>query len=155
MATTPTRNGGKKVLGKRMSIDSRRKNLKLLLHQWGGPSSLAKRLGQSGPSYLSQMANGHRPITEKTARKIEAAVDLPTGWLDQEHEGNHVAKPAVIDPNLVTQVITLLGALAEEERLSLGPAKFADAVAIVYEDAVSNGGQVNERLGRRVLKLAQ
>ena len=50
---------------------TRLKNLKLLVRQWGGPASLAKKLKLSGPSYLSQLLSGHRPITEKTARKFE------------------------------------------------------------------------------------
>lgn len=68
-------------------IAIRKANLRLLLQQWEGPSTLAKKLGYAGPSYLSQIVGGHRPITEKTARDIEAKLDLPAGWMDRDKSG--------------------------------------------------------------------
>ena len=49
-------------------MDTRRAKLKLLTGSQT-PTALAKLLGYSGPSYISQMIGGHRPITEKTARR--------------------------------------------------------------------------------------
>jgi DNA-binding transcriptional regulator YdaS (Cro superfamily) len=61
---------------KRDMQEVRRASLKVLIAQWGGPTSLAKKLGLSGPSYLSQLLSGLRPITEKCARKTEDALEL-------------------------------------------------------------------------------
>lgn len=61
---------------------ARRANLKA--QAMPDAKSLAARLGFS-VSYLSQLIGEtavQRPITEKTARKIEAALKLVPGWLD-------------------------------------------------------------------------
>lgn len=66
----------------------RLRKLQTLIDKFGGPSALAKRLKHKNASFLVQMAgpNPTRPITEKTARKIEFALDLPIGWLDSTDE---------------------------------------------------------------------
>lgn len=38
-------------------------------------------------SYWTGVLARTRPFGEKTARKIEAAYDLPRGWLDEAHDG--------------------------------------------------------------------
>jgi len=43
--------------------ERRRVNLWLLTAQWGNATTLAGKLGHSGPSYISQMLSGLRPIT--------------------------------------------------------------------------------------------
>lgn len=43
---------------------------------------MAFELGYSNGSYLSQLTSQHRPITEKTARGIEAKLGLPANCLD-------------------------------------------------------------------------
>jgi hypothetical protein len=52
---------------------TRRTNLRALAAQWGGPTSLAKKLGHSNGSYLAQLIgpNPSREVSEKTAREIE------------------------------------------------------------------------------------
>jgi len=53
-----------------------------LVDTCGGQSVLAKLIGTS-PGWVHQMLTGRRPITEKTARKIETKLNLITGYLDQ------------------------------------------------------------------------
>lgn len=38
------------------TLETRRANLRVLVAQWGGPSSLATKLGYKGPSYNSVFA---------------------------------------------------------------------------------------------------
>jgi len=49
-------------------LSRRVQNLRVLVSQHGGTSSLAKKVQLSGPSYISQILSGVRPLTEKTAR---------------------------------------------------------------------------------------
>lgn len=63
---------------------ARRERLRRLIAEHGGPLPLAKALGLFGSSYLVQLAgpNPRREVSEKFARKIEAALRLPVGWMD-------------------------------------------------------------------------
>jgi hypothetical protein len=128
----------------------RKANLAMLVKQWGGLTNLAKKLKHSGPSYLSQLLSASRPITEKTARSIERLLDLPVGWLDQDH--NSGKPPPPVDQSLVTQVVLAVGAVLEDEKLQLSPGKFADLVTHVYEQAVKNG-VVEETLIYKIVRL--
>lgn len=130
----------------------RRANLRLLIAQWGGPSTLAKKLDLSGPSYLSQLIVGHRPITEKTARKYEADLGLPARWLDEERHTN--GKPAKVDDQLVTRVVMLVGAVLQEAKLTVKPAKFADLVTMAYEEALRTG-ELDEGYVKRLINLTR
>lgn len=131
-------------------MEIRRANLRMLIAQWGGPSSLAKKLKLSGPSYLSQLISDNRPFTEKTARKFEAALDLSLGWLDQERMAN--GKPAPVDDHLMTQAVLLMGTALEETGVSLPPVKFSNLVVMVYEEAVRTGS-LNEDYVKRLIRL--
>lgn len=62
----------------------RRARLKHLIEKLGGPTVVAKRLKLSSSSYVSQLAFGHRPITESTVAKIEDGLNLAPGWFDKE-----------------------------------------------------------------------
>jgi hypothetical protein len=65
--------------------ETRRQRLRQLITEHGGPLPLAKALGLFGSSYLVQLAgpNPRREVSEKFARKIEHALRLPAGWMDE------------------------------------------------------------------------
>lgn len=132
-------------------LDIRIQNLKWLSAQWGGPTSLAKKLKLSGGSYICQLMAGTRPVTEKTARKFEAQLGLATGWLDQDHGGGTV-RAVALDDALLARTITLVSATMNESGVTLPPEKLAEVVSWVYDDA-SKSGQLNEALVRRVVGL--
>ncbi len=136
-------------------MTARQKNLRALIAQWGGGEALAKKLGYANPSYLSQMSTGYRPISEKTARKLEAKLALPVGWLDREHatESPKPPQPEKVDASLFAKVVVLVGAQMSEQGVQLTVAKFEEVVAFVYELA-ANTGKADEALVRRVLKMA-
>lgn len=48
----------------------------------GGSNALGRRLGYQTGSYISQLAKGHKPISDALCRKIERAVGQPRGWMD-------------------------------------------------------------------------
>ena len=62
--------------------DIRRENLRALMKTWGGPTSLAKKLGHANGSYLAQIGgpNPRREISEKVAREIETKLGLALGY---------------------------------------------------------------------------
>lgn len=130
--------------------DLRVLNLRTLSAQWGGPSSLAKKLKLSGPSYISQLIGGTRPITEKTARKFEQQLGLAAGWLDQDHDGG--GKPAKLDDTLITKAITLVGVTVNETGVTVRPDQFSEIVSIVYGEA-QRSGRLDEGLIRRIVHL--
>lgn len=83
----------------RTVFDQRRDNLRELARTWGGPTSLAKKLGHTNGSYLAQLAGPHptREISEKVAREMERKLGLPLGWLDQVHaEGSRQIDDAAL-----------------------------------------------------------
>ena len=61
-----------------------------VLQDWvaeiGNQEAAAPILGVS-PGYVSQLMNGYRPITEKTARKFEERLKKPIGSMDMLMEG--------------------------------------------------------------------
>lgn len=131
-------------------LEIRRTNLKVLIAQWGGPTSLAKKLKLSGPSYLSQIVGGSRPVTERTARKLEKELGLGSGWMDINHETD--AKPASLDDSLVTRAILLVGTSLAEIGITVAPTKFAEIVTLVYGEA-ERSGRLDEQLAHRIVNL--
>jgi len=70
----------------RSLMDARRERLRQYVTDHGGPTSVAKALGYSNGSFLSQLIgpNPTRPFTEKVARSIEERLALAPGWLDSQ-----------------------------------------------------------------------
>jgi hypothetical protein len=127
--------------------ETRRANLALLVSQWGGPTTLARRLELSGPSYLSQLANGHSEFGEKAARRIEQTLELPAGWLDAEHKEQ---TDGLVPELLVDAVCTVLDAPGAKD---LPCAKIAQLVLMIYEDARKTG-RISPPYVEQMLKLA-
>ena len=111
----------------------RRTNLRLLIDQWGGPKPLAKKLGYSKASFMVQMGgpNPTRKVTERTARRIEKALELPTGWMDKEVEAGGTG----VNNAFVHDVIQTVAQEAEDRGIRLSPAKLSNIVMMVLEDA--------------------
>src|SRR5574343_824378 len=116
-----------------MSVfDHRRARLRALIEQWGGPKPLSVKLGYSNASFLVQMAgpNPTREITERTARKIELALNLPALWLDQDGPVS-----ARLDMTLVSKIINVISQMAEDEGIKLKPSALSEMVALTYGDS--------------------
>lgn len=130
--------------------DTRRENLRKLLHEWGGPTSMAKKLGHTNGSYLAQLA-GPRPsreISEKVAREIESKLSLPANWLDSEHDGN----PRQLDDEALGACVRAVAAAVRDAKVQPSPDMYADLVALVYEHAKLRG-QVEEQFVNKIVRL--
>lgn len=133
-------------------FDIRRGNLRKLMEQWGGPTSLAAKLGHSNGSYMAQLAgpNPTREVSEKVAREIERKLDLPERWLDSPHRGT--AKTP--DTTLLIDVVALVHDVLDAEGVKLKRDKFTELVNLVYENAADTG-TVNSTYLRRLIQLAK
>lgn len=133
----------------------RRANLRSLIEKWGGPTTLAKRLGHASGSYLAQLAgpNPSREVNEKVARSIEQSLDLPLGWLDQPHNGDRAAgRKRDVDVTVVSRVIELASAALGKHQVPAST--LAELVALVYEHAQEHGA-IDERYLQRLVNLTK
>lgn len=137
--------------------DRRRETLKAIVEKRGGVSKVAKQLGYSNPSFMSQMIgpNPTREITEKSARKFEDKLGLPPGTLDGEPpaQAEPTRAPATETASLVASVIRMVGRTLQDEGVAAGPDKFADVVALAYLDSVDHGGEPRETHVRQLARL--
>lgn len=131
--------------------ETRRANLRRLTRQWGGPTSLAKKLGHANGSYLAQLIGPHptREISEKVARDIEGRLGLPLGWIDTE-QGD---VPALDDETLATCVRVVSEGI-RDANLRPAPDVMATIVALVY-DRWRITGQLDEPYLKRLLSLVK
>jgi len=114
--------------------ETRRKNLHRLIEQYGGPTALSKKLAHGGTSYMSQLSTGRRTIGEKVARQIERQLRLPALWLDGR-EGSAPPVPMAIDVDALAAAIERVTKQLEKDNRKLSPAKHAQVVAYVYQEA--------------------
>ena len=70
-----------------MPNTTRSTNLDLIRWLNAYHKTTAKKLAAviTNDNYLSQMANGERPIDDGIARKIEKTLTLPVGWMDRDN----------------------------------------------------------------------
>jgi hypothetical protein len=155
-------------------LELRRANFRRVTTLFGGPTRIAGLLGFKSGSYISQLASGHRPLTDKRSRAIEEKLNLDRGWLDKEHGGTPVF--GELDPNnswaripgeaklaaeestpptsskLMSDVVHAIGAVLEESKIIAAPAKFATLVDLAFENAQLRGG-VDEAFIRKIATL--
>jgi hypothetical protein len=127
----------------------RRTNLRKLMSQWGGPTSLSAKLGHSNGSYLAQLAGPHpsREVSERTARQIEEKLALPGGWLDKPHQ-----EPQPLDDTSLALCIRAVSAAVKDAHIKVAPEKFADLVALAYDNSQALGG-LDEPFVTRLVRL--
>lgn len=131
--------------------DQRRENLRSLVKTWGGPTSLAKKLGHTNGSYLAQLAgpNPSREVSEKVAREMELALGLPVGWLDSEHGNTR----GIDDEALGTCVRAVAAALRDVGHRAT-PDQLADLTALAYEHT-RLVGRVDETYITKLVRLTK
>jgi hypothetical protein len=134
----------------------RRENMRALIEKHGA-GKLSAKLGYSQPSFLSQMCgpNPTRDITEKSARRYETLLKLPAGYLDTMHGEESAPQPEkpAADPNMVADVIRLVGSICASEEVNLPPMKFAEVVALAYLDTVEHDQTPREDHIKQVVRL--
>lgn len=132
--------------------EHRRENLRKLLVEWGGPTSLAKKLGHSNGSYIAQLIgpNPSREISEKVAREIESKLQLPVGWLDQEHNG----AGRQVDDATLSLCVTAVAAAVRDASLTPGPEVYGNLVSLAYEHT-KLVGRVDEPFIQKLVRLTK
>lgn len=130
-----------------------------------GANQLARDLGYTNASFLSQMAgpNPIRGVTEKTARRFETALGLPQGALDVplvlEPASGLPATPSSpsqgANVDLTADVIRLVGRLFDEEGVDLSVSRFADVVALAVMDAVEHENHARPDHVRSLVRLVK
>lgn len=132
----------------RSIYETRRVNLRAIMGEWGGPTSLAKKLGHSNGSYLAQLIgpNPSRDISEKVAREIETKLNLPSNWLDSEH-----TQTRAVDDDLLCKCVRAVAAAVEGKRIS--PDVMAEMVSAVYEHAKLTG-RIDEPFINRLTRIS-
>lgn len=137
--------------------DRRRHNLLLFTGQYiNNQAEAARRLGLQDVSYLSQLKRGHRPISEKTARRMESSAGLPIGWFDQDRTGKTADEGAVATPKtgaLFMRVVDLVAAVMRDFDEEFSDDKVSAIVDFAYRDA-RNRGAPDETYVRRLVELA-
>lgn len=136
----------------RSIYELRRDNLRELMRTWGGPTSLAKKLGHSNGSYLAQLGGPHpsREISEKVAREMEGKLGLPLGWLDQEHNGNARA----LDDSALSDCVRAVAAALRDAGHKATPDQMADLAALAYEHTKLTG-RVDESFITKIVRLTK
>jgi hypothetical protein len=128
----------------------RRDNLRALVKEWGGPTSMAKKLGHTNGSYLAQLIgpNPSREISEKVAREIEGKLALPVGWLDQEHDG----QGRQVDDQALGECVRAVAAAIRDAGLRPNPDTYANLVSLAYEHTKLIG-RVDEPYIQKLVRL--
>lgn len=147
--------------------ETRRANLRRLMDQMG-TNQLARSLGYANASFLNQMAgpNPIRGVTEKTARRFEAALGMPQGTLDEpmvlepapsvSANGEAFSSPSQgASVDLTADVIRLVGRLFDEEGVDLSVSRFADVVALAVMDAVEHENHARPEHVRSLVRLVK
>lgn len=129
--------------------ETRRMNLRAIMGEWGGPTSLAKKLGHSNGSYLAQLVGPHpsRDISEKVAREIESKLNLPLGWLDGEHGSTRT-----VDNDTLVACVRAVSAAAQGKNLTHDT--MGEIVGMVYEQAKLTG-RIDEPFLQRLLRIVK
>lgn len=129
--------------------ETRRVNLRSIMGEWGGPTSLAKKLGHSNGSYLAQLIGPHpsRDISEKVAREIESKLNLPSNWLDAEHGSTRA-----VDNDTLVACVRAVSAAAHGKNLS--PDTLAEIVGMCYEQTKLTG-RIDEAFINRLLRIVK
>jgi hypothetical protein len=129
---------------------TRRENLRKLMTEWGGPTSLSKKLDHSNGSYLAQLAGPHpsREVSEKVAREIEGKLSLPLGWMDQDNNGGG----RKVDDETLAMCVGAVAAAVRDAGLKPDAKTYGNLVQLAYEHTKLTG-RVDENFIQRLVRL--
>lgn len=132
--------------------DTRRDNLRQLIRAWGGPTSLAKKLGHSNGSYIAQLAgpNPSREVSEKVAREIEGKLGLTLGYLDQAHERT----PGALHADDISRCVRAVTTALRDAGLTPTPDVIGNIVQLAFE-RLQMTGQLDERHINQLIQLVR
>lgn len=85
-------------------VQIRKQNINRLAEKYGR-GGLADKLGYKDTIYINQLCGGHGSFGGRTARKIEAALNLEHGWMDAIHniDYSNGENPEPLEQNRITE----------------------------------------------------
>lgn len=131
---------------------TRRENLRRLMGEWGGPTSLSKKLGHSNGSYLAQLIgpNPSREISEKVAREMETKLGLPIGWMDASHPSDGQR----LNDQALTEVVKAVATVLRDAGLRPDPDTYGTLVQLAYDRAKLTG-RIDEHYIQKLTTLVR
>ncbi len=122
-------------------LENRRANLRALIGQHGGPKAFSELMGYKTPSFLVQMAgpNPSRPVTEDTARAVEAKLGLQDGAMDSP--SGSPMRPLQSLPQSgapAVAIVQMLAAVWEEDKVDMPILKFAQIAGFAITEAAES-----------------
>jgi len=138
-----------------MPNDVRRANLKRVVQELGGHAAVAKRLKLAGSSWVSQLIQGIRPFTEKTARKFEKGLGLKSGSLDIPGSLDGLDRvPGSVNRDVpgISEALACVNSLLSTRKQTLTNTKFGIVVEIVFSQGVKHG-TIDAELAEKILNL--
>lgn len=133
----------------------RRANLKKVVRELGGHAAVAKRLKLAGSSWVSQLIQGIRPFTEKTARKFEKGLGLKNGSLDIPGSLDGLPHDAGLvnrDVPDIAAAVQCVNSLLSTRKQTLTNSQFGIVIEIVFSQAVKYG-TIDAELAAKILDL--
>lgn len=138
-----------------MPQDVRRENLRRVVRELGGHAAVAKRLKLAGSSWVSQLIQGIRPFTEKTARKFEKGLGLRPGVLDIPGSLDGLSRDAGLvnrDVPGIAEALACVNSLLSARKQTLTTEKFGIVIEIVFSQGVKHG-TIDAELAEKILDL--
>lgn len=138
-----------------MPQDVRRENLRRVVRELGGHAAVAKRLKLAGSSWVSQLIQGIRPFTEKTARKFEKGLGLRPGTLDTPGSLDGLSRDAGLvnrDVPGIAEALACVNSLLSARKQTLTTEKFGIVIEIVFSQGVKHG-TIDAELAEKILDL--
>lgn len=136
-------------------MEVRRANLKRVVQELGGHAAVAKRLKLAGSSWVSQLIQGIRPFTEKTARKFEKGLGLKSGYLDLPGSLDGLPRDAGLvnrDVPGISEAIECVNSLLSARKQTLTTQQFGHVITIVFSQGVKHG-TIDAELAAKILDL--
>lgn len=97
-----------------MPLTTRSRNLDLIRWLNYGHENTSKKLSHiTNSNYVSKMATGDMEISDRRARSIEKAIELPIGWMDRDNIAILQMTP------IEAKIQLLVTALPEEKQAAL------------------------------------
>lgn len=137
----------------------RRENLQALVAKEPSQAAFARKIGKD-KNQVSQWLGraGARNISGDTAREIEAACGIASGWLDHDHiqhlETTPVtdSQPGRLDEEKLAASITWLQTLFNTWRRDFDPVKHSRLIAAVYAELLTPTEPNLVRLSQSIAK---